>query len=443
MITTFLAALLRPVLRICKLSNRVVRTYVFALWLDQDKRKEKMKTRTLRSMRSALTVAALGLIAGCATPDFKPFAAETAALGGAIAAEQAEVIAHFAQTGAKAETRNPDDTRVKRLGSQKDTYAQNAEAVNALMTVAVNYSSTLVDLAAAGETGAKAVTSLTDTLKGFSSALSIALPVAAIPVWASALVKEIAQDVTRIQAQNTLAEATKSADPTITKIAKAIADLYQWPSGGQVLTAVGLQTSEEGVLQDTVGRNRIAFYRGINVKEVKVGDRQSQTRLEYFFGDTDDRIAKQSPAAGICGIAAWEPARDAKGQFIKDKSGNPVFAAQQGNPRDDPNCLTGQTVQSLQAIVSLLSAIEPQFQAYTRDLAASRKWLEQRKASSRQISEAAKMWATEHSTLAKQLEQCGGLRAIRSSCGNLSFSNFKLAVDRVKTIAGKGDNDAK
>lgn len=392
-----------------------------------------MKGNIWRTVAIAIAIVA----SGCATPDFKPFATETADLGGAISAEQTEVVARFAQTGGKAETRNRDDPRAATLAKQKKAYADNAAAVNAVMDVAVDYSNVLVDLAAAGESGAKAVNSLADTLRGFSSALNIAFPLADAPVWASKLASEIAQDVTRVQAQNSLAEATTVADPTIRKMADAITNLHEWPKGAQARIVAGLQSSEEGILRDIVGQNRIALFTGISVDEVQVADLKKQSRLEYFFGEIDDRIARQSPVAGICGIAAWEPAVDAQGKVIKDKNGKVVFV-QHDHPGDDRNCLTGQTAQGLQAIVNLLSGIEPQYQAYIRDLATSRKWLEERQASSGRIADAAKIWAVEHSKLAKQLEECGGLRALRKSCGNLTFSNFKLAVARVKSIAGKG-----
>jgi hypothetical protein len=397
-----------------------------------------MNRRSLPITFAALLAAGVALLAGCATPDFRPFAAETAALGGAISTEQAEVVARLAQTIAKTQTRNANDGRVADFEKQKASYAANAAAVNVVMTTAVSYSTALVELAAAGETGAKAVTSLTDTLKGFSSALGVALPVASIPAWASALAQEVAQAVTRIQAQNSLADATKAADPTITRIAAALSELYEWPKGPQALIVSGVQASEEGVLQDIAGRHRMAFYRGINVKEVSVDKRPEQSRLEYFFGEAADRVARQSPAAGICGIAAWVPMRDEKGAFVTDKNGNPVFVAEPGTPKDDPNCLTGQTLQGLNAIVTLLAGIEPQFQAYTRELALSRKWREQRQEASVRISQAAKQWAAEHARLAEALEECGGLRALRRNCGNLTFSNFKLAVERIRMIAGKG-----
>ncbi len=394
-----------------------------------------MKISSLRSTTCAVALVAAAFASGCATPDFKPFASETATLGGAVSAEQSEIVAHFVQTKAKAETRDSTDSRVDQLATQQAAYAANAVALNAVLDVAVIYSTTLVDLAAAGETGSAAVDSLAQSLKGFASALSVVLPV--IPVWAGELAKEIAQDVTRIQAQKSLAEAARTADPTVAKIARVITDLNAWPSGPQAAIVTGLQSTEEGVLRDIVGRNRIAFYQGINVRKVTIPDRAPQTRLEYFFGDVDDRIAKQNPAAGICGIAPLEPVRDARGQPVKDSSGNQLFAPTSAQ-RDDPNCLTGQTVQGLQAIVTLLAGIEPQFQAYTRDLAASRGWLEQRKATSAAISAAATAWAAEHGKLAAKLEECGGLHALRSSCGNLTFANFKLAVERVRVIAGKG-----
>ena len=388
-----------------------------------------MKHTALKFLVGTLAVAVLGLITGCATPDLKPFATETAGLGGAIASEQAEIIAHFAQTTAKAEVRDSGDTRVKKLKDQQEKYEANALAVNAVMDVAVSYSTALADLAAAGENGSKAVDSLTDSLKGFSTALNIAFPIAGTaPAWAGNLAHEIAQDLTRIQAQKNLTSAAKVAAPTIDKIAQTITELYTWQNGSQAKIVAGLQANEEGILRDIVGQNRLAFYKGINVDKVSLPPQSEQTRLEYFFGDIDDRIAKQKATAGICGITSIESTHSAS------HGNKPALDIQ----ADDPNCLTGQSVQSLQAVVSLLSGIEPQFSTYMTDLATSRKWLEQRKAASNMISGAAKSWAAEHGALLKRLDECGALNALHSGCGNLTFSNFKLAVNRVKTIANKG-----
>jgi hypothetical protein len=386
---------------------------------------------------------ALGMLSGCAsTPDFKPFATETATLGGAIDTEQSEVVSHFTQTINKAEQRGSTEPRTKQLAElEKDRakYKANAAAVNAVMDLAVAYSNALADLAAAGQTGPDAVNSLTDTVKGFSSALNIALPGAgAIPAWASALAKEIANAVTQIQAAKGLAEATKVADPTIKKIGTAIADLYAPNKGPQVNLAAGLQAEEEGILQDLVGRHRIAFYRGINVTQVTVDKRSPDTRLEYFFADVDQRIAQQSPTAGICGLAQWAPVLDSQHRPVTDKNGEPVIAAPQGNPRDDPNCLTGQTLQSLQAVEALLAGLEPSYQRYMDDLSASRGWLEQRNSAAAPIADAALKWTEAHAKLAQRLEECGGLRSLHASCGNLTFANLKLAVERAKSLAGAG-----
>lgn len=381
----------------------------------------------LSSWRSYRCLALLGfvLLSGCATPDLHPFATETASLGSAISAERAEVQGHFAKVVARAETRDPSDTRVKQLKEQQDKYANNAAAIDAVLSVAVDYSNTLVDLAAQGETGGQAVDSLAKSLQGLKSAVDIALPAAGtIPEWTANLIREVGTDVTRIQAQKSLAAALKEADPAVDKIAKAISEAFA-PKGAVAVIATGLQAAEAGVLRDEVGKNRLAFYRGVNVATVKMDNRNPQTRLEYFFGDINDRIGQQNPAAGICGLT------------------RPIAAtsADPGAGRDDPQCLTGQTAQGLVAITSLLAGIEPQFQAYSKDLAASKLWLQQRESVDAPIAAAALAWAADHHAITNKLATCGGLRALRASCGNLTFANLKLFVGRVKAITAKGAND--
>lgn len=380
----------------------------------------------LRRCRPAVLFS-LVFLSGCATPDFHPFATETASLGSAISAEQAEVQAHLAKVAARAEARDPDDPRLAKMKRHETDYANDSTAIDAVMAVAVDYSSTLVALAAKGETGAQSVSALADSLKGLSAAVGVAFPAAAsVPAWTVELVQEIGKDVTRIQAQQSLAAALKMADPAVARIARTVGQVYAWPNGPQAEIVRGLHVEEVGILRDEVGKNRLAFYRGVNVANVKLADRSPQTRLEYFFGDIDDRLGRQYPAAGVCGLT----------RTVAAGAGEPVSF------KDDPHCLTGQTAQGLAAITTLLSGIEPQFQGYNREVAASSQWLQQRAAISVPIAAAAAEWAAEHHAIMKKLDECGGLHALRQSCGNLTFANLKLFVGRVKAIAAKGENRA-
>ncbi|MDD5248380.1 MAG: hypothetical protein PHY45_05320 [Rhodocyclaceae bacterium] len=391
--------------------------------------------------RCACSFAGLLALSGCATPDLRPFAAETAALAGSITAEQAEAAARFAQVKARVQARDAADTRVKQLSNEQASAADNAKAIEAVMTTAATYSDALADLAAQGETGAAAADTLAKALQGFSTALGIAFPLAGeIPAWAGKLTAELAQDVTRIQAQESLAAATKAADAAVAKIAKAVADIYRWPDGAQAMILDGLQKTEEGVLRDEVGKNRLAFYQAIAVARIQLPERTPQTRLEYFFGAIDDRLGQQDPAAGICGVTA-APAPGADGKPVNVGIGGSHERRAQASG-GDPHCLGAQTVQGLQAVVALLAGIEPQYQAYTRDLAASRAWLQRRGSVGEPIAKAASAWAAAHHEIAVSLEQCGGMHALRRNCGNLNFGHLKLAVGRLRAIAARGENSA-
>jgi hypothetical protein len=367
----------------------------------------------------------LTLLAGCATPDLKPFATETASLGSAISAEQNEVQGHIAKVSARAESRDPRDPRVKDLQSDLDKFARDAAAVDAVMSVAVNYSSALVDLAARGETGHEAADSLGNSLKGISAALGIAFPAAGIPAWAVTLGEETAAAVTRVQAQQSLTEALKVADPVVGRIAKAVASIYA-TNGAEYKIITGLRRTEQDILTDEVGANRLDFYRKVNVNRVSVTPTVAQTRLEHLFGDVDDRIAKQNPVSGLCGL------------------NRPVAAAggDLGMMKDDSHCLTGRAVQDLAAVTTLLAGIEPQFRAYTKDVMDAKLWTQQRITAGAQIAEAANAWADEHHSITERINKCGGLRALHQGCGNLTFANLKLFVGRVQTISGKGASNA-
>ena len=372
-----------------------------------------------RSIRRQLVFLSLSLLAGCATPDLRPFATETARLGAAISAEQAEVGLHLARVSARAEARNPQDDRVGTLTRFQSEYSAKAAAVDAVMSVAVDYSTSLVELAAQGETGAESVQSLAKSLEGLSGALGMAVPAANIPAWAARLVQEIAAYITRIQAQNNLAAAMQQADPAVGKMASAIASIYS-PNGPQLKIATALEALEEGILRDEVGANRLAFYRSLNVVKVKQAG-AAQTRIEHFFGEVADRVGQRNQGVNLCGMT---------------RTAAPLGAA----ARDEPPCLSGTMVQELASMSTLLAGIEPQFRGYNKELAASRMWLQQRNAVVPPIAAAARAWAAEHRQLARTLDACGGMRALRRDCGNLTFANLKLFVGRVKAITDKGED---
>ena len=370
-----------------------------------------------RLRASWVPLVVVAILSGCAaaTPDFKPFANETAALSAGIAAEQAVVLTRYGEVIGRTTSRDPSDGRVQRLESQKESYEATAKALNVVLETAVTYSATLVELGEAGESGPQAVESLTNSLKGMGDAIGVAVPVASlVPKWVDGLVKGIATEVTRVQAQKTLFEATKVAQPAVEKIADTLSSIYSWPRGEQAGIVTSLQSTEEGVILDTIGNNRVAFYRGLSVDIKQSPNRETrQTRLEWFFGDLTDQISNQEPAAGICGLPGNTGSKDR-------------------------HCLTGQTAQSLEALVNLVAGIEPQFQAYLREVAASRKWLEQRKAASAPIAAAAKAWAAEHAKLARKLEECGNRKFFDKPCGGLTFANLRASVDRLRALAGKG-----
>ena len=231
--------------------------------------------------------------------------------------------------------------------------------------------------------------------------------------------QEISTLITRAQAQRTLLGAMTAADTVVASIAEGLNEIYLAPNGAQhaIVTAVALD--EENLLYNLAGGNRLTLYKGVAVdKAIAFVDipasARFDTRLEHYFGNLVEKLGRQRPEDGICGMP--------------DQS---TLAT--------GHCLTGAEVQSLEAMSNLLATIEPVYLTYQKDMANISRWRKAREAAAAHIVLAIGQWRTEHARLLAHFQSCGSFRALKPDCGNLTFANFKLAVDRLKIITSKGD----
>jgi len=100
----------------------------------------------------------------------------------------------------------------------------------------------------------------------------------------------------------------------------------------------------------------------------------------------------------------------------------------------DPSCIAGEELQSIADLFAIIAVLEPDYMAYQKRLRALSDWSKLRRAKAKAIVSAVKVWGEEHEKLAVLLERCGGFRALRPSCGNLTAANLKLAVAKITYV---------
>lgn len=385
------------------------------------------------------------LLVACETPNLKPWADATASLSAAVGVEHEAMVTRMTAARARISSWNSKSIRVGVIKGQIKTYKANAKQIETILDLAVDYSNALTQLAEAGEGGEKAAQDIMASLKKGAGLLDIAAPGsgAAVDIVGRAFVA-VAAAYTRIEAQQTLAIAMAAAEegnpnpstivivdkngtentkklPASTPgfvpvLAEQLTEMYKGgtPAGAQRIIIAGFEGQETGIDVDIAGLNRATFYKGLNVTVKMIGNVEA-TRLDHYFADLNNRIGRQNPTNGIC----WS----VEGGVV------------------DPNCITGEVAQSLDSVMSLVIATEQNYRDLAKARSENAKFARQRNASAGAIVKAVKIWRNEHKRIADELKRCGGWKAVtKFDCGNLTFSSFKAAIEKLQKIAGKGDN---
>jgi hypothetical protein len=149
-------------------------------------------------------------LAGCATPDLRPYSEQTANLVSAISAEQRSVSTKMAEL---AELSEP--AQKKKYEAKKKKFDEYATAMSALLDQAMTYSDSLVELAKAGETGGEAAKKLVKTVNDFGSLAGLG----AVSGPITTVFNELAKAATIAQAQESLIDATRAAQPGVDALA--------------------------------------------------------------------------------------------------------------------------------------------------------------------------------------------------------------------------------
>lgn len=86
------------------------------------------------------------------------------------------------------------------------------------------------------------------------------------------------------------------------------------------------------------------------------------------------------------------------------------------------------------AVVALISQLEPRYREREQAQVDSIQWKNARVAALDKIVQATETWRKAHSDAASVLQKCGGLRSLRSSCGNYTAANLKLAGEQIRSV---------
>jgi hypothetical protein len=350
--------------------------------------------------RLAAALAAAG-IAGCATPNLQPFADHTAALATAVSGEQWQISLKLAQVADLWKEACAAANRARALGqavigdpckqeqARRENikgYEESRRIIDALMEKGVDYAGSLAELAKAGETGSAAANSLLGTVKQFGTMFGVGTSF--ITGTVASAVQNIAAAVTRIQAQQTLGEATWAANETIVVVADSINEIYGEAAGNVV---VGLYSEEAQVRLELAGRNLVGLF-----QDAALSREASSQRLR----DRRDALVSQRCA--------------------------------QAKPLPDECKLLEAELKTAEDIGRLLDRMRPEYDNYVAKREAAARWFKGRAENHAAIRKAVAEWKTEHIKLASQLGRCGGLNASR--CVELNATTLKVLVDRVNDI---------
>lgn len=377
----------------------------------------------MRFATKPLIILAALIISSCATPDIKPWAENTAKLSVAVSTEHSAVLTRMVGAKASIEAWNASDRRVTEVGEVIEIYQTNASKIEAILDLAVDYSNALTELAAAGESGEAAAEQIIGSFQRFKDAANVTFPGAgAATDIIGKVFGSVSDAITRIQSQKSLEAAMQIAEVgPVPVIAEQITEMFRKANpeksvraGAQRQIIVGFQGVEDGIALDIAGFNRTAFYKGVNVTKIELNGIPA-TRLDHYFAELGNQIRQQNALKGIC------------------------------SPNPEPNngavgCLTGETAEGLAAIVNLVIATEANYQQFANARSENAAFARQRTTAADKIAGAVKAWRNEHTRIYEMLKQCGGWKALRGSCGNLTFANFEAAVEKLKDIAGTGDD---
>lgn len=393
-----------------------------------------------------LVLVVISLIAGCATPNVKPFAEQTAALETAVSAEVKATVGKMDDTLALIDmgrnTKSPstegtrDDWERWRM-----QYMTDMAIVTTLLGQAKAYSDAVASLAAAGDTGADAAKSIETSVQGFASTLSNlgelanSLPVDPVSKLSgevagrAALV--VAQMWTRYQAQGSLREATQEAQPIIQAISDGVDDIF---ANIQKNIFFSVHRDMRNIQSDVLNTAYAQIYR-----------KHGNSQLINALLDDIASLPHENWRAEYCIQGLTEPSARLRclGANPKEAKDTDTKAAKAVRAGDAARleALVAESIAARHRIefifrqLGKLDQAKPDFDRLAKAQAEADAWKTERKARAGAIVKATKAWAKAHTDLTAVLAKCSGFLAFKSSCGNLTVANLQHTIERIQYIA--------
>ena len=361
-----------------------------------------------RTARTLLSLPWVVLLAACATPDLKPFADRTASLAATVNVERAAILERFEMVSDLTEEYREEDKA--EWQEAKRRYRASSKVVSDLLGEAVQYSTTLADLAEASESGGEAVDSLLGTINGFASVASISgLSADLAKTTAGQVLHKVGEAWTRIKGQRSLRDAVtvvSGSDGAVRVLARGIAEIYGCKEIGacddsQSKLLDALNEQERLMRRREAGRQRIGLFEEIGGPD----------RLESYYAAIRQKLPEDTAERGFC---------------VNPNGG-----------MDDPHCVPGENLQSIAALHAILAVLESNYLVWREKVREAEAWKRTRQVKAHAIVAAVEAWAAEHDKLADVLQRCSGFRALGSSCGGLSAANLRTAVEQITLMVGE------
>lgn len=375
-------------------------------------------------------------VTACATPNLQPFADSTASLAASISTEHKLTYARMeaaAQKRAHWLTNNHDVKSMCADGSSAShcklyqaavRYKVNAAIIDKLYMELVAYSNALAELAAAGETGKEAVESLTDSISDFGSAVGLG-PVSLGSDLAKEILGTIALIWTRVEAQEKLHDAMSVLESPIS----GVVDGGSIDSGD--LPAIEYVRRLIVLLYAADDNNPHANIQGEIIEQVTGLERP--WALEYVGSEQVGLYARMIKPVGPGGNRM-------NGLYNYLADWGATVSADAGNCLIERCFPEGVTPSEIAALIDLVKQSEATYLRYQEALDEIAAFKANRLAANETIAKAVSIWRAEHKKIYQKLDSCGGFKALKSKCGNLTVANLKAVAEELDYLVKKEFN---
>jgi len=342
-------------------------------------------------------------IAGCtATPDLSKWAQASEDIRDGMVRSQVTTIGKLDMlVGAAAEaksqgwqstcgTEKPTLLTVDWMTAEEEwktdleNYRVAAMQVEGGLTAMVLYAQAVNELAVSAGTGKEASEGIVKSLSSIGSTLGVAFPTFN---GAGEIFTLISEQWTKVEAQNSLAETMSAMQGNVDNLAEALVK----QAAIQIRIVDNLTDKGTQAIKGKYGTERVCYF------QKKANQLYAQAERPYKNYNIADNEA----------ALASKPLSDKESRELETEITNHLVADQFGLPI---------------------------YRQYMDEVTALRRWENASKTQLVSVQRAVTEWAKAHREVADTMLACGGLRSLRSKCGNLTFDNLKIARDRIKSI---------